>query len=375
MNTATNGTIATTALTRRGFIGLAAAGGAAVAVGGAALAGAAEKAPAAAAEPADEGGHIAASDDPGIVIDAKGRSVVVPEKLERVAITCNGGTTHEAIIFGGADKIVAEPSMEAFPQLLKMFPELNDVVNGGSFDDVNVEVIAAQEPDIVLCGVSSDKGNAQIEEVGIPTYVMLIGWAAVDTIKQEFLNVGRLFGNEERAQELVDYWDETLGKVAERVEKLPAEERAKKVYYLSKPDITKANKGDWGRTWIDAVGATFAVPEEDLKGDVTAEKAMAWDPDVIVIQGGKGKDVNDLLGDEALKDMKAIQNGEVHLCPIGGFWWDRPSPEAPLAFIWLAQTVFPGYFDDIDLEQETVDFFKRFYGYDLTDEEYRSFFG
>lgn len=172
-------------LSRRSFVAMAAGAGAALASAGV-LATAVR--PEAAQAAGGKEVKIAESGDEGFVIDAKGNEVAVPEKLERVAITCNGGTTHEAIIFGGADKIVAEPSMEAFPQLLRMFPQLNDVVNGGSFDDVNVETIAATEPDIALCGVSSDKGNAQIEEIGIPVYVMLIGWAAVDTIKQEFLN-------------------------------------------------------------------------------------------------------------------------------------------------------------------------------------------
>ena len=316
---------------------------------------------------------IAASDDPSYVIDATGKQVMVPENIERVVITCQGGTTHEAVIFGGADKIVAEPSMKRFPQLLRMFPELNDVTDGGSFDDINIETIAATAPDIALCGVSSDKGNAQIEEIGIPVYVMLIGWAGVESLKQEFLNVSHLFGNDERGQELVDYWDEKLGLIAERVAALPEEERAKTVYYISKPDITKANTGDWGRNWLDACGVTFAVPEEDLNGDITAEKAIGWDPDYIVIQGGNG-DVSELLNEPTVQDMKAIQSGEVHICPIGGFWWDRPSAEAPLAFLWLAQITHPGYFDDIDLEQETVDFFKRFYNYDLPQEEYESFF-
>ena len=82
-------------------------------------------------------------------------------------------------------------------------------MNAGSFDDLNIEALVAQEPDLALVGVSSDKGNAQIEEVGIPIYVMLIGWAAIDSLKQEFLNVGKILGNEEKAQRLVDYWNDT----------------------------------------------------------------------------------------------------------------------------------------------------------------------
>ena len=114
------------------------------------------------------------------------------------------------------------------------------------------------------------------------------------------------------------------------------------------------------------------MPETDLNGDVTVEKALEWDPDIIVVQGGSNLD--ELYGAEQVQDLKAIKNKQVFSIPIGGFWWDRPSPEATLGFLWLAQTVYPEYMGDIDLAAETKDFFKEFYGYDLSDDEYASFF-
>lgn len=306
-----------------------------------------------------------------IVIDAKGNEFTILEGIERIAITCNGGTTHEVAIFGGADKIVAQPSMKKFPQLLKMYPQFNDVINAGSFDDLNIETLIAQEPDIALVGISSDKGNAQIADVGIPTYVMLIGWAAIDTLKQEFLNVGQILNNKEQAEKLVEHWDTTLGDLRKKIANVPDAER-KSVYYISNATITKANTGDWGRTWIDGVGADFAVPETDLNGEVTVEKVLEWDPDVIIVQGGS--DLNDLYTSEQIKDLKAIKNKQVFSIPIGGFWWDRPSPEATLGFLWLAKTVYPDYTEDIDLEKETKSFFSEFYSYELSSEEYQSFF-
>ena len=305
------------------------------------------------------------------VVDAKGNVFTIPDKVERIAITCNGGTTHEVVIFGGADKIVAEPSMKRFPQLLKMFPQLNDVVDAGSFDDLNIETLVAQSPDIALVGISSDKGNAQIAEVNIPTYVMLIGWAAVDTLKQEFLNVGKILGNEDKAQALVAHWDRALNGLEEKVSAIPQDKR-KKVYYISAANITKANRGDWGRTWIKTIGADFAVPEENLTGDVTVELVAKWDPDVIVMQGGN--DLNELYNNDSIQDLKAVKEKQIYKVPIGGFWWDRPSPEATLGFLWLAQTVYPEYMKDLDLKRETKAFFKEFYSYDLSDEEYNSFF-
>lgn len=43
-------------------------------------------------------------------------------------------------------------------------------------------------------------------------------------------------------------------------------------------------------------------------------------------------------------------------------------------FMWLAQTLYPDYTKDIDLKKETKYFFSEFYNYDVSDEEYASFF-
>lgn len=303
------------------------------------------------------------------VVDAAGRTVEIPEKVERIAVTCQGGTTHEVAIFGGADKIVAQPSMASFPQLLKIYPNFEQVVDAGSFDNVNIEELMKADPDIVLVGISSQKGNDLIEQAGLPTYTMLIGWADIDTLKQEFLNLGKILGDEETAEKLVAYWDEKMGMVQDLVAKVPEEER--KVVYYTGNSITKASTSDWGWNWIRGAGGISAL-EETPQGELSIEEVVAINPDVILTQEGNG--TASILEDERVQDIKAIQNKAVYECPIGAFWWDRPSPEAPLGFMWLAQLLYPEYTQDIDLKQETKDFFKTFYQYDLSDAEYESFF-
>ena len=46
-----------------------------------------------------------------------------------------------------------------------------------------------------------------------------------------------------------------------------------------------------------------------------------------------------------------------------------------IGFMWLAKLLYPDYTREIDLEKETREFFREFYRHELTDEEYRSFFG
>ena len=121
-----------------------------------------------------------------VAVDAIDREVVRPNNMEKLVITCYGGTTHELSILGVSDKIVAQPDMKKFPQLMKMYPKFEQVVNPGSFDNINIEEILKQEPDMAFVGVTSKKGNKQIEDAGIPTFTMYIGSADIDTLKKEF---------------------------------------------------------------------------------------------------------------------------------------------------------------------------------------------
>ena len=88
------------------------------------------------------------------VVDAADRVVEIPENIERIVITCRGGSTNEVSIFADAGMIVGQPSQKSYPQLLKMFPYFKEVVDPGSFDDVSVEQVLELNPDIVFVGVS-----------------------------------------------------------------------------------------------------------------------------------------------------------------------------------------------------------------------------
>lgn len=306
---------------------------------------------------------------PAVVTDAAGREVAIPDKAERVVVTCYGGATHEVAVLGAADKVAAQLDMKKFPLILKMFPRFDGLVDPGSFDNVNVEEIMKADPDMVLVAVRAKKGNARLEEAGIPTYTMSVGWADIDTLKQEFTNLGLLLGKREEAEKLTSYWDEKLHMVEEITARVPEEER-KSVYYTGE-QITAVGYSNWEWNWIRAVNGISAA-EETPTGDISVEQALEWNPDVVIVS--KGGSTQEILGDDRIQQMTAVKNGEVYSCPIGAFWWDRPSPESPLGFMWLAKTLYPAYTQEIDLKKETKDFYREFYNYKLSDEEYQSFF-
>ncbi len=320
------------------------------------------------------GTKVQPEQEAAVIVDAENREIEKPETMDKVAITCYGGASHEIVVLGGSEKIVAQPSMDQFPLLSEMFPAFRGVVNPGSFDDVNVEELLKTEPDMVFVGITSKKGNQLIEEAGLPTFTMRIGSATIETLKKEFEMTGLLLDQQEKSQALLGYWDEKLAMVEALVSKVPEAER-KSVYYTG-IDVTKANTGEWGNSLIDGSGGinvTGGLTQGAKGSEVSIEQVLEWNPDVIVVQK-TNKGLGELLADDRIQDLNALKNKQVYQFPIGAFWWDRPSPEAPLGFMWLAKTLYPEYTKELDLKQETKAFYKDFYNYQLSDEEYESFF-
>ncbi len=309
-----------------------------------------------------------------VVADAAGRTVELPEKVEKILVTCYGGVTHQLVVLGAEDRIVGQPSMKQFPQLLKMRPGLAAIPDAGSFDNINIEEIVRLAPDMVFAGIISKKGNAKIEEIGLPLVTMYIGKARIGVMKEEFLRTGRILAREDKAKALVAYWDATLGLVRERVGAIPPEKRLR-VYYADTDILHTEGGAWWTQDLLSFAGAVNVAEDIGQARETTMEKLLEWDPEVIVVSRtlGQADKVAGILKDPQLRDLKAVRSGRVHEFPIGAFWWNRPSPEAPLGFLWLAKTLYPELMADIDLKKETVDFFKTFYGYELSDAEYESF--
>ena len=309
------------------------------------------------------------------VVDSAERKVSVPRIITRIVITCYGGASHEISVLGGADKIVAQPSVRRFPQLVKMYPQFKAVPDAGSFDAVNIEHIMVLKPDIVVAGITSIQGNKKIEATGIPVVVAAIGHADIEGLFKEFRMMGEILGAERIAEELVGFWKDRLSLIRRRVAAMPEKTRKKVFYVSSGSSFNTEGRLWWGHHFITASGGVNVAKDVGLARQVAAEQLLVWNPEVIITQGSAGmrSSAGAIRANPQLRNVKAVRENAVYRCPVGAFWWDRPSPEAILGIMWLAKTLYPSAFTDTDLKGETDSFFRRFYGYNLSDEEYEAF--
>lgn len=308
------------------------------------------------------------------ITDMSGNTVIIPANISRIAITCCGGATHEVMVMGWSDRIVAQPAKCIMPQLSVMQPHFGSVTDAGSFDEVNVEEILALHPDLVIASVTSEKGNAKIRESGIPVITVMIGRGNMSLMKKEFAMIGEVLGRESDADTLLAYWDTKLSIVQKRVSQIPPDEKKRVYYMLGK--TTHTNGGEWwGQEFITAAGGINVAEDLGTNRDTSLEQVVKWDPDVIIISSNEGTfiPVADVKNNTQLGSIAAVKNNRLYPCPIGSFWWDRPSPEAPLGILWLAKTLYPEKFMDINMRAETQEFYRTFYHYTLSDAEYEAF--
>lgn len=82
---------------------------------------------------------------------------------------------------------------------------------------------------------------------------------------------------------------------------------------------------------------------------------------------GRMASTDPVLKDQRWSEIKAVRDGAVYLSPDGVMFWDYGS-ECILLIQFIAQTLHPELFKDLDMVKEVKNYYKTFYDYDLSDE-------
>ena len=302
------------------------------------------------------------------ITDSWGNQVTIPTNISRIVITCQGGAVQDVVLFAGDNKIVGQPPATSFPLLKKMYPSLNNTTNPGSFNNINIETILQLQPDIVIGSVTATTGNQQITSSGIPVVSIYTGKANISGQLDEFSMMGNALGKPDEANELISYWQSRLQMINTTLANVPQDQR-KHVYYML-GGYTHTNGGNlWGQALITAAGGINVAQNFGPGEDTSVEQVLKWNPDVIIISENEGNytTIDQVKNNGQLSSLNAVKNNQLYECPIGAFWWDRPSPEGILGIEWLAKTLYPDQFANLNMVNETRDFYQTFYHYNLTD--------
>lgn len=140
-------------------------------------------------------------------------------------------------------------------------------------------------------------------------------------------------------------------------------------------------KNSSANTGPKAVGAKNAAHElkaENANAVVTMESIYAWNPDIVLLTNFTPLQPNDLIeGRDAGRDwtsVKAVKDRRVYKMPLGLYRSFTPTADTPLTLLWLAKTIYPERFADIDLQAETEHFYRDVFGLSLTEAQIKTIY-
>ena len=311
------------------------------------------------------------------ITDMAGRTVVVPDEIETVF---SSSTVTAIFMYTLApDKLLGWNYELNELEKSIILEEYHDLPNFGMGDSINYEAVIAADPTIAVnVGTINDKMISDCDKLskslGVPV-VAVDGNLSASAEAYRFM--GELLGEEEQAEKLASYAEKTFADI-EKME-VPEDKKVRIYYGNGEDSLETAPAGSAHGQIIDMVNAVNVADLEMGEGSrvqISAEQLLAWDPDVIVVNGEPKADTSGASAAEAIlanpdyASLKAVQDQQVYGTPNTPFSWiDRPmGPNRIVGIRWLSGLIYPEYLN-YNVDEEVKEFFDLFYHVQLTDEK------
>lgn len=314
------------------------------------------------------------------ITDMAGRKVTVPTAENIESVFSAGPVAAIFLYMVAPDKLLGWNYELNDVEKSIILDKYQDLPNFGMGDAVNYEAVIAANPTIAI---NSGKINdamvsdcdALSESLGIPV-------VAVDNelnnSAEAFRFMGELLGVEDHAEELAQYAEQVFTDI-NALSDIPEEKKVSVYFGNGEDSLETAPRGSQHAQILDVINAVNVADLELGDGSrvqISAEQLLAWDPDVIVVNGEPKADksgssaAEDILSNPDYASLKAVQDQKVYGTPNAPFSWvDRPpGPNRLIGMRWFSALIYPEYIK-CDINEEIHKFFDLFYHVDLSDEQ------
>ena len=316
----------------------------------------------------------------GAFVDSTGRSVTVPAKIERIAVTGPLSQIYILPLAGdmlvGVSNVYAEDTSLYLPSYILEKTEIGQLYGGKG--EMDLEALLAAAPDVVIDigepkGTIGDDLTVLTEQTGIP-FVHID--ASIVTAPEAYRTLGNLLGREEKAEEIALWCETTYASMTDMMEKVDADNARKTLLYcLGDKGVNVIAEGSFHAETINMMSNNLAVVEEvlatGLGNEVDLEQILLWNPDVIIF--APDSCYAEIAGAAQWQSVGAVARGDFYKTPTGPYGWlsSPPGVQRYLGMLWLGELLYPEY-AEYDLQEEVTAYYKLFYDCDLTDEMYQA---
>lgn len=344
------------------------------------------------------------------IVDMRGKTVELPDKIERVATISDGFVEEVMTHLGQERKIVAlgswgpklrssytfigeggrEHTLTGASPMRTINPFLDEQVCFSSRmgEALDFEALAVAEPDVLVLRVGDctiraadrervNKTIATVESLGIPVVALFTPeWtrsASLESLREEAAIIGEIFGMKKEAEAFADALAGVELLIRERTRDIPDAEKPRVLFIGLSGDVRK--KGGAGQVWgldtpesyiiEEVVSARNAFRGKGSGVPMSAEQIYALDPDVIILPTSRGyhppMELMEAPYFENLRELRAVKEKRVYSMPYSPKNCARRA-EYPLDMLIAAKAAYPERFADFSLYDYALDFYVKAYG-------------
>lgn len=315
---------------------------------------------------------------PFVVTDALGRTVEFTQLPQRIVLLGKGTTllANSAFLFPEAqDRIISYElrlQMKDRNFIKTIFTQTENMTLLEK--DAGAEQIAPLNPDLVIMKTyMQEKLGKSIEELGIN--VVYLDLETPEKFYQDIRTLGQIFGNTERAEEIVQLYQGNETRIAEALSGVTEDQKPSVLVlqYSNKDDAITFSIApiDWLQTMlVENAGGAPVWKDATTDGGwtvVSLEQIAVWNPEMIFVVDYSGKAVDvvtQLKADPSWQALAAVANEKVYAFPVDFLSWDQADSRWCLGELWLASKIHPEQFPSFDMTQELTNFYQTYYRLD-----------
>ncbi|MCX6023421.1 MAG: ABC transporter substrate-binding protein, partial [Chloroflexi bacterium] len=357
-------------------------------------------APTTAAAPAASAPQAAAQRTEVTITDIVGRAVTVKAPVERMILT-EGRLMYIVAplepadpfkrVVGWADDL-RTTDFDGYERYKAKFSKMTqlEVFGSAAQGQFSAEKAVALKPDVLVLTLdvyprAKEIGLVdQMEKLGVPSVVVDLRQFPLENTVPSINVMGKLLGQQERAQAVVDYYLQQVNVVYSRLEKI---KKPKPVVFMYRAAGLADCCGTFGRgnlgLLIERAGgenmASSLIPAAAWSGTLNPEKVLAADPAMIIATGSNwtytdtkvspfvslgyqtdpavaAGQVKELTKTPGFENLKAVKDGKFYAI------WHQfyTSPTHFAALQQFAKWLYPEDFADLDPEKSLKEFHQKF---------------
>ncbi|MBS4846032.1 MAG: ABC transporter substrate-binding protein [Burkholderiales bacterium] len=316
------------------------------------------------------------------VEDQLGRTVTIPDQVNR-AVVLQHQTLNIANQLDANSQIVGvlkSWKKQLGQDYVRLDPALEKMATPGDLTSVNMEELLKVKPDVVFVTNYAPKEMIQqIADAGIPVIGISLrvgpkgeasklnptlkddAKAYTEGLRQGIELIAYVFNKQENGKELINATFAHSKYLEDKISKIKESERPR--VYVANPDLVTYGSGKFTGVFLEAGGA-YNVAAKTIKGykQVSMEDVLKWNPEMILIQNRYPQVGSQIKNGAEWQNVKAVKDDKVFLMPQYAKTWGYPQPEAiGIGELWLAKTLYPEQFKDLDLDKLVQGWYKKFY--------------